>query len=255
MGLFAWHPSKRLRYASSCPRLARLWRRNRGATLINRRRYIGNLHLVASALEDPALDGGAVVECGTWKGGMACGLLAVAPGARDFHFFDSFEGLPPAEPIDGQRALDWQADTEAPDYYDNNRADRGAFEARVTAAARPEQRIHVHQGWFSETLSKAPADLEIAVLRLDGDWYRSTLDCLEQLFDKVMPGGLVIIDDYLDWDGCTRAVHDFLSARQAPEAIRQSRFGGVFHIVKREPAAIAATAQDDAKNSARIRTC
>jgi len=235
MNTLARHPSKRLRYALDYPRLKRLWRRNRDATLVSRRRYIGNLHLVATALADPALDGAAVVECGTWKGGMACGLLAVAPGARDFHFFDSFEGLPPAEPIDGQKAIDWQADTEAPDYYDNNRADRAEFEARVKAAARPEQRLHIHQGWFKDTLPNAPADLKIAILRLDGDWYQSTLDCLEHLFDKIVPGGLVIIDDYLDWDGCSRAVHDFLSSHKASEAIRQSRFGGVSYIVKRAP--------------------
>ena len=233
MGLISRHPSKRLRYLAALPRLKRLWQRNKDATLVNRRRYIGNLHLVATTLEDVALDQGAIVECGTWKGGMACGMLAVAPGPRDFHFFDSFEGLPPAQEIDGQKAIDWQADTEAPDYYDNNRADRDAFERRVRAAARPDQHLHIHQGWFSDTLPQAPDDLEIAVLRLDGDWYQSTIDCLENLFDKVLPGGLVIIDDYLDWDGCTRAVHDFLSARAATEAIQQSRFGGVFHIVKR----------------------
>jgi len=235
MRLIDRHPSKRLQYALDYPRLKGLWQRNRDATLVSRRRYIGNLHLVAEALADPSLDGLAVVECGTWKGGMACGLLAVAAGARDFHFFDSFEGLPPAEDIDGKKALDWQADTEAPDYYDNNRADRAEFEARVRAAARPEQRLFIHQGWFADTLPEAPADLEIAVLRLDGDWYRSTLDCLEHLFDKVAPGGLIIIDDYLDWDGCSRAVHDFLSVRKASEAIRQSRFGGVSYIVKRAP--------------------
>jgi len=239
MGILSRHRSKSLRYAVAYPRLKRLWRRNSDATLVNRRRYIGNLHLIATTLADPALAKGAIVECGTWKGGMACGMLAVAPGARDFHFFDSFEGLPPAQSIDGQKALDWQADTEAPDYYDNNRADRDEFEARVRAASRPDQRLHIHQGWFNETLPRARADLEIAVLRLDGDWYRSTLDCLEHLFDKLIPGGIVIIDDYADWDGCTRAVHDFLSARKAPEAIRQSRYGGVFHIVKRAPAQIA----------------
>lgn len=237
MRTLARHPSKRLHYALAYPRLKRLWRQNRAATLVGRRRYIGNLHLVETALADPALDGAAVVECGTWKGGMAAGLLAVAGGARDFHFFDSFEGLPPAEAIDGQKAIDWQADTEAPDYYDNNRADRAEFEARVTAAAQPDQRLHIHQGWFKDTLPKAPTDLEIAVLRLDGDWYQSTLDCLEHLFDKLIPGGLIIIDDYLDWDGCSRAVHDFLSSRKAREAIRQSRFGGVSYIVKRAPEA------------------
>jgi O-methyltransferase len=240
MGGLPGHRSKRLRYALSYPRLKAVWRRNRDATLVNRRSYIGNLHLVATTLDNPALDGGAIVECGTWKGGMACGMLAVAPGARDYHFFDSFEGLPPVEPIDGAWAQNWQQDTKSERYHDNVRADRGEFEARVRAVARPDQRLFVHQGWFSETLPEAPEDLKIAVLRLDGDLYQSTLDCLEHLFDKLLPGGIVIIDDYHDWDGCTRAVHDFLSARKAAEAIRESRFGGVFHIVKRAPDTVTA---------------
>ena len=62
----------------------------------------------------------------------------------------------------------------------------------------------------------------IAVLRLDGDWYGSTMTCLEHLFDKVLPGGIVLMDDYYAWEGCSKAVHDFLSARSATEQIRSA---------------------------------
>ena len=215
-------------------RYRRIWRRYGHLTLVSRRRYIGNLHLVAETLEDPALAGGAIVECGCWKGGMACGLLDVAGGPRDFYFFDSFEGLPPAKPIDGRSAIAWQSDTEAEDYFDNNRADLELFREQIEAVARPEQRLHIHKGWFEDTLSRFPADQPIAVLRLDGDWYDSTMTCLEALFDRVAPGGIVIIDDYLTWDGCTRAVHDFLSARKASEGLRQTRFGDVHYMVKQQ---------------------
>ena len=156
-----------------------------------------------------------------------------------FYFFDSFEGLPPSEPIDGERALQWQQNTEAADYHDNNRADRSTFETLVRGVARGNQNVHVRDGWFSETLQGFEPKSGIALARLDGDWYRSTLDCLERLFDQVLPGGLIIIDAYLVWDGCTRPVHDFLSARKAVEGVRQWRFGGVFHIVKRAPDAFA----------------
>ena len=235
--------SKRLRFASNSLRYRRVWARYRHLTLIGRRLYIGNLDLVARTLEKPDLAGGAIVECGCWKGGMACGLLEIADGPRAFHFFDSFEGLPPAKAIDGQSAIDWQADTEADNYYDNNRADEEPFRKQVESVARSDQRLHIHKGWFDDTLSSFPDDQPIAVLRLDGDWYDSTMTCLTTLFDRVMPGGVVIIDDYLTWDGCTRAVHDFLSARKAPEGLRQSRFGGVHYIVKAPPerAALADT--------------
>lgn len=225
-------PSARVRFALTYPRLAGVWRKYRELTQVRRRRYIGNLHLVATTLRDPRLAGAAIVECGTWKGGMSCGLLAAAPGARAFHFFDSFEGLPPAREIDGNRAIEWQRDTQGPQYLENNRADAGAFEALVRKAARADQEVNIHKGWFAETLPLFPRERPIAVLCLDGDWYDSTMTCLENLFDHVLPGGIVIIDDYLDWDGCTRAVHDFLSARKSAEGIQQARFGGVYNIVK-----------------------
>ena len=71
----------------------------------------------------------------------------------------------------------------------------------------------VHKGWFDDTLSQFPQDGRIAVLRLDGDWFDSTLVCLEALWGRVIPNGLVLIDDYYDWSGCANAVHQFLDSR------------------------------------------
>src|SRR5262249_42322226 len=72
----------------------------------------------------------------------------------------------------------------------------------------------------------------IAVLRLDGDWYDSTMICLRKFWNHVLPGGIIIIDDYFAWDGCTRAVHDFLSSIRANERIRHTRRGQVGFIEK-----------------------
>jgi O-methyltransferase len=69
-------------------------------------------------------------------------------------------------------------------------------------------------------------------LRLDADWYKSTIECLNALYDSISSGGIIIIDDYYTWDGCTKAIHDFLSTRQLNLKIRQTRFGGVAFIVK-----------------------
>jgi O-methyltransferase len=56
--------------------------------------------------------------------------------------------------------------------------------------------------------------------------------CLDHFWDRVMPGGIVLIDDYYIWEGCRRAVHDFLSRRDATEAIHRARTGYFAHIVK-----------------------
>ena len=76
------------------------------------------------------------------------------------------------------------------------------------------------KGWFNETVPNFKPPSPIALLRLDGDWYESTMVCLVHLFDEVAPGGIVILDDYYIWDGCSRALHDFLSKRLAVERVR-----------------------------------
>jgi O-methyltransferase len=62
----------------------------------------------------------------------------------------------------------------------------------------------------------------IAVLRLDGDWHESTMICLEKFWDHVLPGDIVLIDDYYVWEGCAKAVHSSLAKRQTPERITKA---------------------------------
>ena len=75
-------------------------------------------------------------------------------------------------------------------------------------------------------------DEPIAILRLDGDWYDSTMVCLEHLFPKVIPGGLIILDDYYAWDGCSKALHDYLSKYKRAERIIQAYSSGCYLIKK-----------------------
>lgn len=77
-----------------------------------------------------------------------------------------------------------------------------------------------HAGWFQHTLpALAPAE-PIALLRLDGDLYESTIICLDALYHKVSPGGIVIIDDYA-LGGCYKAVHEFLDKHGLKPAIQR----------------------------------
>src|SRR5262249_59574584 len=109
----------------------------------------------------------------------------------------------------------------------------GATATRLATTAR----IALKQGWFSDTLPQFRPAAPIAVLRMDGDWYDSTLCILEHLWPQLAPEALVIVDDYYDWDGCARAVHDFLSREGRSERIQQSWTGGIAHLVVRPPAA------------------
>jgi O-methyltransferase len=92
--------------------------------------------------------------------------------------------------------------------------------------------VHIYPGWFQNTLKEYSGG-DIAVLRLDGDWYQSTMECLQSLWRHVASNGLVLIDDYYSFSGCSRAVHDFLSSISAEEQIRQSGLAGVAYIRKR----------------------
>jgi O-methyltransferase len=68
------------------------------------------------------------------------------------------------------------------------------------------------EGWFCDTLHDAPTD-QLALLRMDGDLYSSTMDILVALYDKVAEGGVIIVDDYKLIPSCKQAVDDFFAAR------------------------------------------
>ncbi len=179
---------------------------------------------------------GAYVECGVWKGG-AVGIMAKAnlthgKSRRPLHLFDAFDDIcaPDAE-LDGEKAIiDMQAYTTLKNKDEMKgqlEAVKGAYDSLgghgtidvcknmfENILHYPSSSIHYHKGWFQDTI---PADHQqidkIAILRLDGDWYASIKVCLDYLYDKVVPGGLIVIDDYGHYEGCTKAVDEFLESR------------------------------------------
>ena len=198
----------------------RLYERYRNFTMLSPLAFVTNLEAAYRNVPNT----GCIVECGVWRGGMSAAIADVLPG-RLHYLFDSLEGLPQADPErDGAAAVAFQRDKTSPWYHDNNRAERG-FADRAMAMSRAG-RYELVPGWFKNTLpSFTPAE-SIALLRLDGDWYASTMECLAALYPHVMPGGLILIDDYYDWDGCARAVHDFLGGTEPAARVRSmGRFG------------------------------
>lgn len=201
--------------------------------MIPRTAFIDSLTLTAAALVQLRPLDAAVVECGTWRGGMAAAMMALGGGSRRYHFFDSFEGLPPAQAIDGGSAIAWQKNPGGAWYFDNCSASEADFRATLARTQVSLDRVSIHRGFFESTVPSAVTG-PIAVLRLDGDWYESTWICLEHLFPRVISGGLVLIDDYGTWDGCTRAVHDYLSKHSRPEPIERFGRSATVFIRKRE---------------------
>jgi O-methyltransferase len=217
-----------LRDIAALPRLLALHQRFKPWTMVRSTDFVLNLQLAKTALK--RLPQGAVVECGSWKGGMAAALVCLGGPQRDYLFFDSFEGLPPVTEKDGPAAHERMANAAS---YTNGTLSTSFddFMTLMKSLPCPQERIHVHKGFFKDTLPGISAP-PLAVLRLDGDWYDSTMICLETFWDRVLPGGLILIDDYYVWEGCRRAFHDFLSRRSAPEPIRQTRFGSLAFVWK-----------------------
>jgi len=203
----------------------RIYRQFSNFTMISSSAYVQNLMLC----KEVASVRGAIVECGTWKGGMIAGIAQLLGDERDYFLFDSFTGLPPAAPIDGTAARKWQQDTKSAFYYDNCTASEEDAFAAMTLAGVPSATIV--KGWFEDTLPIAEFPSGISILRMDADWYDSTMQILDALFPAVVAGGRILIDDYYTWDGCSKAVHDYLSKHKRPERINSR--GGVCFIEKR----------------------
>jgi O-methyltransferase len=163
---------------------------------------------------------GAFVETGVCKGGsaaiMAMALMHYNAGDRQLHFFDSFEGLPNPSPKEYQNwmFLDWGVTKDKADGAlvgsSLLKATKEDVEEAVFKIAKyPKELVKFHVGWFQNTVPLAANEIgPIALLRLDGDLYESTLVCLQHLYPLVVEGGFVIIDDY-GLSGCRMAIEEY----------------------------------------------
>ncbi|MBS45055.1 MAG: macrocin O-methyltransferase [Nocardioides sp.] len=168
---------------------------------------------------------GDFVETGAWRGGTCIYARAVlaAHGVTDRTVWvaDSFEGLPPP---DGR----FDADAGDQHHVEPELAiTREAVEDNFRRYDLLDEQVRFLEGWFSETLPDAPIE-QVAVLRLDGDMYGSTMDALEALYDKVPVGGFVVVDDYGAVPGCAQAIHDFRDARGITDPLQEIDWAGVY---------------------------
>jgi hypothetical protein len=171
---------------------------------------------------------GDIVECGTWLGGASFAMLLVQRYKygrilKPVWMLDSFQGLPPADTRDGAAALQYQANKDAPDYYDNCTAPLPKVIEAIERFGFSEQEALVIPGWFDQTIPLQKASLKslgISVLRVDCDWYEPVKYVLDELAPLVSSQGTIILDDYYSWDGCALATHEFLAENRLPLRIR-----------------------------------
>ena len=181
---------------------------------------------------------GCLVECGVARGGTAALMIQASfhkrpiriIGLRDTWLFDSFEGLPEPTAENGvlrkPQGMDKSSWDLAKGYCLGTQEE--VEDLLFNKFGFDREKVHLVKGWFQDTLPEYRGKVgDIAVLRIDGDWYESTKCCLENLYEQVVDGGYVIIDDYA-LVGCRKAVDEFFTDKDYPEVVLDSRGGGWF---------------------------
>ena len=207
---------------------------------------IGNLFSKVKYCIENKIEGD-FVECGVWKGGsvaiMAAACLEYKNEKRNLQLFDSFDDLCEPNPdIDGQQAVEdvklLLQKTQIKKLEGKLKPIKGIYDSRggfgtieecekliIDKIKFPKEQIFFHKGWFQETLQSEDLNInKIALLRIDADWYESTKVCLDKLYDKVSPRGFVIIDDYGRYEGCKKAVDEFIEAKNLNIYLHYSDF-------------------------------
>ena len=168
---------------------------------------------------------GDFIETGVWRGGstilMKAVLKAYGDTTRIVWVADSFEGLPkpnaalyPADVLDQHHTFEELA-VPMEEVAENFRR-----------FCLLDENVKFLKGWFKDTLSSAPIK-RLALMRLDGDMYESTMDALLALYPRLSIGGFVIIDDYGCIEACRQAVDDYRNKQNIQDKLIPIDWSGV----------------------------
>lgn len=163
---------------------------------------------------------GLVVEAGTALGGSAIAMAAAKDPARPMKVYDAFGMIPPPSEKDGSDVVQRYASIAegrsrgiAGETYYGYREDLlGEVTASFATFGVPveENAVELVAGLFQDTID---LDEPVALAHVDGDWYESTMTCLERLAPLLVPEGRLVIDDYYTWSGCRTAVDEYFANR------------------------------------------
>jgi O-methyltransferase len=205
-------------------------------TMVSTERLLANMDAVAYAVERGVP--GAIVECGVWRGGSVLAMIRVLQRLgvtdRDVYLYDTFEGMtaPTAEdtsPFERPAEQTW---AETPDgttawgwAFDKEIYDLDFVRDVILKSGYPEKRLHFVKGPVEETMPDT-LPTGIAVLRLDTDWYESTLHELTHLYPLMPSGAVLIVDDFGHWEGARRAVEEYFSTAADPILLTRTDYSG-----------------------------
>jgi len=171
---------------------------------------------------------GDIVECGVWRGGSmmaaACSLIERSSTERSLFLFDTFDGMSDASDVD-RDYCNIAAETQLAEQAKNDPDSIWCYSSiedvrmNMSQTQYPAERIQFVRGKVEETLprkddegcDKHDVPSKIAILRLDTDWFESTKVGLEELYPRLVEGGVLIIDDYGHWKGCRKAVDEYFA--------------------------------------------
>ena len=201
-------------------------------TMVGRGGLVATFNVAQQVCKDNIA--GCFVECGVARGGcsllMQLASLSTTGRTRVEWLFDSFEGLPEPTTEDGVLRKPQGKDRRSWDLVKGYCL--GTLEEvedlLFNEFGFSRDKVHLVKGWFQDTLPQYKEQVgNIAVLRIDGDWYESTKCCLANLYEQVVDGGYVIIDDYA-LVGCRKAVDEFFAGKEYPDMVLDGRGGGWF---------------------------
>ena len=181
---------------------------------------------------------GDIVECGVWKGGsmMAAALTLLRGGEtqRKLRLFDTFEGMPAPTEKDQTYYTGGQGAVSAADLLARSDPSKSDVWARspleevrhnLASVPYPIHQIEYIKGRVEDTLPTPTID-QIALLRLDTDWYESTRHELQHLYPHLVRRGVLIIDDYGHWEGARKAVDEYIAANDLPLLLNRIDYTG-----------------------------
>ncbi|MDD1444351.1 TylF/MycF family methyltransferase, partial [Dolichospermum sp. ST_sed3] len=155
---------------------------------------------------------GDVVECGVWRGGsaMICAytLLQLHDLKRDLYLYDTYQGMVRPTKEDSANALKIWKEHQQKDKNAWCYAGLADVKRNLAGTKYPLKQLKFIEGKVEDTIPGQMPE-KIALLRLDTDWYESTRHELVHLFPRLVPGGVLIIDDYGHWQGARRAVDEY----------------------------------------------
>ena len=177
---------------------------------------------------------GDFVECGVWRGGSTMAaidtLMKAGDTSRTVYLYDTFEGM--SEPTEHDKEL---SGTAADVLLDSSVKEDATsvwcysaleeVQKNVGTLNYPAAKVHYVKGKVEDTIPQTLPG-KIALLRLDTDWYESTKHELEHLYPLLVPGGVIIIDDYGHWEGARKAVDEYIESRKLPLLLNRIDYTG-----------------------------